>query len=51
MNETFCPKNLQNLQANDIQALMMSLQALIPTETVPIESVPQREPAHHEPVS
>ena len=51
MAEAFRPENLQDLQANKIQALIMSLQALIPSDTSPIELVPQQEPAHQEPIS
>ena len=42
----FRPENLQNLQANKIQALILRLKYLIPTGNAPTEPVPQREPAH-----
>ena len=39
------PENLQTLQATYIQALILSLQLLIPTGTAPNDPAPQQEHA------
>ena len=48
--ETLSTKNLQNLQDNKIQALILSLQSLIPTGTSEINPAPQRKPEQQEPI-
>ena len=49
--EAFHPQNLQNIQANEIQAIIMSLQSLIPTEFAPIKQVPLGGQYHQERVT
>ena len=43
MIESFRPKNLQNLQSNEIQALIMILQYMIFIDTGTIDPVPPHE--------
>ena len=43
IGEALRTENLQNLQAKNIQSLILILQYLIPTVTAPIKPAPQRE--------
>ena len=49
--EVFRPQKLQNLQANEIQAIIMILKYLVATYTKPTKPEPLQSQAHQEPIT
>ena len=49
--EALCTENLQNLQENDIQAIITSLQSLIPNDPKTTDTKPPQVQAQQEPIT